>query len=53
VPYGRDPGLSAGGDGSLSTKSEVKLLPMEVTGGALKLIRRETDGTYTTSAVAE
>jgi hypothetical protein len=40
-------------DSSLTTKSEVKLLPMEVTGGALKLIRRATDGTYTISPVAQ
>ncbi len=40
-------------DSTLTTKSEVKLLPTEVTGGALKLIRRDTDGTYTISPVAD
>ncbi len=40
-------------DSTLTTESEVKLLPTELTGGALKLIRRETDGTYTVSPVAE
>jgi len=40
-------------DATLTTKSEVKLIPPAVTGGALKLIRRESDNRFTTATIAE
>jgi hypothetical protein len=40
-------------DATLTRKSEVKLIPPEVTGGALKLIQRESNDRFTTATIAE